>query len=35
MDIMQALTGWGDINNKVLPYNLGFLTIQFQKAFNK
>jgi hypothetical protein len=34
MDIMQALTGWGDINNKVLPYNLGFLTIQFQKAFN-
>lgn len=35
MDIMQALTGWGDKNNKVLPYNLGFLTIQFQKAFNK
>ena len=35
MDIMQALTGWGDINNKVLPYNLGFLTIQFQKAFDK
>jgi len=31
-DIMRALSEWADANNKRLPYNTGFLTIQFQKA---
>ena len=31
-DIMRALSEWADANNKRLPYNMGFLTIQFQKA---
>ena len=32
-DIMRALSEWADANNKRLPYNMGFLTVQFQKAF--
>ena len=32
-DIMRALSEWADANNKRLPYNMGFLTLQFQKAF--
>ena len=32
-DIMRALSEWADANNKRLPFNLGFLTVQFQKAF--
>ena len=31
-DIMRALSEWADANNKRLPYNMGFLTVQFQKA---
>ena len=31
-DIMRALSEWAHANNKRLPYNTGFLTIQFQKA---
>ncbi len=31
-DIMRALSEWADANNKRLPYNTGFLTVQFQKA---
>ena len=30
-DIMRALSEWADANNKRLPYNTGFLTLQFQK----
>ena len=32
-DIMRALSEWADANNKRLPYNMGFLTVQFKKAF--
>ena len=34
-DIMRALSEWADANNKRLPYNTGFLTLQFQKAFRR
>jgi hypothetical protein len=34
-DIMRALSEWADENNKRLPYNTGFLTLQFQKAFRR
>ena len=34
-DIMRALSEWADENNKRLPYNMGFLTLQFQKAFRR
>ena len=34
-DIMRSLSEWADANNKRLPYNMGFLTLQFQKAFRR
>lgn len=34
-DIMRSLSEWADENNKRLPYNMGFLTLQFQKAFRR
>lgn len=34
-DIMRSLSEWADENNKKLPYNMGFLTLQFQKAFRR